>query len=295
MNDEQTWQAALDELKLQMTTATYDTWLHGTTGHRKGNTITVTVKNAFAQDWLEHRLQATIKRTLARLTGQTVELRFVVAQQEEPSSTGLGVGSPTADPRPGMIQEKDRDLPPDCRMSVELINFDPRERGFVLVSNYALIYWQPYLNLLEREAGSRSTGLAFRLWETLRAFGAHWDPRTNDWPTVIFLAHITAHSNRHRLLGRGPRGSEEKGTYRKEVTGAITTLEQEQILYITSRHAGRFTEYIFRVLDRLPLLTPTQAKRLPAVLQEAHQRELARSQLDYQEWQQYTLPLLLED
>jgi hypothetical protein len=187
-------------------------------------------------------------------------------------------------------------MPPDCRLSVELIHFDPRERGFVQLSNYALVFWQPLLNLLEREAGSRATGLAFRLWLTLRTFAAHWDPHHgNHWPTIFTLARITAHGDRHRLLGRGPRGTKQAGTYRKEVTGAIAILEEQRILYVTSRHSGRFTEYVFRILDRLPLLTPVQVKRLPVPLQERHQHELARSKLDYQQWQQYTLPLLLED
>jgi len=293
------WQATLGELKLQMTTATFDTWLAHTTGQRDGNTVTVTVRNAYAKDWLENRLHGTILRTVARLTGETIKLRFVVAS-DTTSSTGEGAGPP-ADPHPGMIQDSDleRDMPPDCQaantpLAIKLINFDPRGRGFVQVSNYALIYWQPLLALYEREAGSRATGLAFRLWITLRAFAAHWNPQGgNDWPTIGYLALITAHANRHRLLGRGPHGSPGTDAYRKPTVGALAVLEDQRILYITSRHAGGETQYVFKLLDTLPLLTEVQVKRLPTALQEAHQRELARADLDLQEWKQYTLPMLL--
>jgi chromosomal replication initiator protein len=42
----------------------------------------VGVKNGYAKDWLENRLLATIKRTLARLVGRTVEIKFVVWDEE---------------------------------------------------------------------------------------------------------------------------------------------------------------------------------------------------------------------
>ncbi|MFO7740690.1 MAG: chromosomal replication initiator protein DnaA [Anaerolineae bacterium] len=83
MNPVHIWSAALGELQLQMTHATFETWLRDSKLLRyEDSTFVVSVKNGYAKDWLEHRLAATIKRTLARLAGQTVDVRFVVGGEE---------------------------------------------------------------------------------------------------------------------------------------------------------------------------------------------------------------------
>ncbi|NIV39796.1 MAG: ATP-binding protein, partial [Anaerolineae bacterium] len=83
-----------------MTQATFDTWLHDSRLLKyEDGTFVIGVKNGYAKDWLEHRLLATIKRTLARLTGKTVAVKFVVwseeAQQEDDVSL---LNSPTPAP-----------------------------------------------------------------------------------------------------------------------------------------------------------------------------------------------------
>jgi len=77
------WSAALGELQLQMTQATFETWLRDSklVTYEDG-TFVVAVKNGYAKDWLENRLLATIKRTLARLAERTVDVRFVVGTEE---------------------------------------------------------------------------------------------------------------------------------------------------------------------------------------------------------------------
>jgi chromosomal replication initiator protein len=69
------WQAAQGELQLQMTRATYDTWLKGTfaVSYEDGLLI-VGTENPYAKEWLENRLLGTIKRTLAGILGHTVEV-----------------------------------------------------------------------------------------------------------------------------------------------------------------------------------------------------------------------------
>jgi chromosomal replication initiator protein len=79
MKSDQIWPAALGELELQMTQATFDTWLRDSRLLKyQDDVFVVGVKNGYAKDWLENRLLATIRRTLARLTGKTVEIKFVV-------------------------------------------------------------------------------------------------------------------------------------------------------------------------------------------------------------------------
>ncbi|WP_423226147.1 chromosomal replication initiator protein DnaA [Candidatus Amarolinea aalborgensis] len=88
------WQAALGELKLQMPRATFDTWVKDTTvvGCNQDE-YTIGVPNAFAKDWLENRLGATMRRTLAAIVGRRVDLRFVV-RNREPLEQRSGAESP---------------------------------------------------------------------------------------------------------------------------------------------------------------------------------------------------------
>ncbi len=83
MRPDQVWQAALGELELQMTRASYDTWLRGAVllAHEDG-TFVVGVRSAFTKDWLEERLLPTVKRTLAGIAGGAADVRFVVWAEE---------------------------------------------------------------------------------------------------------------------------------------------------------------------------------------------------------------------
>ncbi|MHB0875526.1 MAG: chromosomal replication initiator protein DnaA [Anaerolineae bacterium] len=80
MNAEQLWQTAQGELQIQMTRATYDTWLRNTEAvSLEEGVLTVAVRNPFVKDWLENRLIGTVQRTVTSILGQEVEIRFVVS------------------------------------------------------------------------------------------------------------------------------------------------------------------------------------------------------------------------
>ncbi len=102
MDPNRIWSAALGELQLQMTQATFDTWLHDSRLLKyEDGTFVIGVKNGYAKDWLEHRLLATIKRTLARLTGQTVGVTFVVwseATEQQQETPLLNLPKPVLEP-----------------------------------------------------------------------------------------------------------------------------------------------------------------------------------------------------
>ncbi|KAA3658345.1 MAG: chromosomal replication initiator protein DnaA [Chloroflexi bacterium] len=73
------WKATLGELELQMTKATFNTWLKD--AHLlscEENTYVVGVRNDYAKDWLQNRLRDTILRTLSAIQGQHVDVRFMV-------------------------------------------------------------------------------------------------------------------------------------------------------------------------------------------------------------------------
>jgi len=75
MNAERAWQATLGQLQLEMSKASYDTWVSSAeflgydedTGY-----IEIGVKNAYARDWLDDRLNATMTRLLAGMIGKPV-------------------------------------------------------------------------------------------------------------------------------------------------------------------------------------------------------------------------------
>ncbi len=81
------WQAALGELELQMTKATFDTWVKQTRALAyEDGAFFIGVQNGYAKDWLENRLLGVIKRTLSGILKRSVEVKFVV--QTQPLAAG---------------------------------------------------------------------------------------------------------------------------------------------------------------------------------------------------------------
>jgi DNA-binding transcriptional ArsR family regulator len=72
------WTRSLGELQLQMTRATFDTWLRGSKVVEVGDgCLTVAVQHAHAVDWLQNRLLPVIERTVARHADGEVKITFV--------------------------------------------------------------------------------------------------------------------------------------------------------------------------------------------------------------------------
>ncbi|MGW8181958.1 MAG: DnaA ATPase domain-containing protein, partial [bacterium] len=77
------WQATLGELQLQMTRATFDTWLRGSEVIAfEDGTLTVYVRHGYAVDWLQNRLMPIIKRTLQRHAGSGVDVMFTASSPD---------------------------------------------------------------------------------------------------------------------------------------------------------------------------------------------------------------------
>lgn len=93
LSPETAWKAALGELEMQMTRATFTTWLQGTRALSwDGGDFVVGVRNDFAKDWLENRLLDLIERTLFSVVSpnasssdagdRSLRVRFVVWSDE---------------------------------------------------------------------------------------------------------------------------------------------------------------------------------------------------------------------
>ncbi|MGD9001390.1 MAG: chromosomal replication initiator protein DnaA [Anaerolineae bacterium] len=114
MNAANIWSAALGELQLQMTQATFETWLRDSKLLRyEEGTFVVAVKSGYAKDWLENRLLTIVKRTLARLAGRTVDVTFVVGVEESrPEANDIALLSTLSAPERSVPrQEPVRTLP----------------------------------------------------------------------------------------------------------------------------------------------------------------------------------------
>jgi chromosomal replication initiator protein len=109
------WQAALGELQLQMTRATFDTWLRGSRVIAVDcDKLTVLVRHAYAVDWLQNRLLPVIRRTLDRHATPAVQVVFTSQAPEaeerlvlvpeivpEPQHTSQPTTSGSGNVRPG--------------------------------------------------------------------------------------------------------------------------------------------------------------------------------------------------
>ncbi|MBK8418876.1 chromosomal replication initiator protein DnaA [Candidatus Villigracilis saccharophilus] len=87
MNAEQAWHSVLAQLQMEMPKASFDTWVRDTHPLSYDNGMfTVGVRNAYARDWLESRLMATVSRMLIEILNSNVSVKFVVTQVDEHDS-----------------------------------------------------------------------------------------------------------------------------------------------------------------------------------------------------------------
>ncbi|MBN1314152.1 MAG: chromosomal replication initiator protein DnaA [Anaerolineales bacterium] len=130
MYPEQAWQATLGELQLQMTRATYNTWVKDTRflAH-EDDLYFVTVPSAYAKDWLENRLYTTIKRTLESIMGCGLELRFVVWNDPDQG------GNRKIDTLP-LLYNQDITLPADNENHQPKNGPNSRSKGMRLIPHY---------------------------------------------------------------------------------------------------------------------------------------------------------------
>lgn len=263
-----TWQAALTELQLQMTRATFDTWLKPTyVLDADDHSYRIGCHSGYAKDWLENQLRAPIQRALAHITGQPVEVQFVVRP------------SPLPNPNRGTTPEPESESEIE---SIEIVEFDPTKRGWTAVPFYSEAFWQPYLG----------PGV-YNTYRLLLA-SAWYAKQTGRWPSIQRIADTVARGDRKAVTGRNERGTGDN--YRPPVEGYLQRLEHEGIIRVRRRGEGRKTRYKFVVLASLPLLTPAQVSLLSPLLQEAHQRFIGESRLDLDQWEQIaTNSLIPED
>ena len=79
------WQSVIGQLQMEMPKASFDTWVRDTKAiSLEDGVLTVGVRNAYARDWLESRLESTVNRLLVGIlaTGDDLQCQFVVGGEE---------------------------------------------------------------------------------------------------------------------------------------------------------------------------------------------------------------------
>src|SRR5690349_5652039 len=79
MNARDAWLATLGQLQIQLKRSTYDTWLRHADllGYEDGRFV-VTVPHAYAKDWIERHLLASMTRTLSDIFQRESEIQVIV-------------------------------------------------------------------------------------------------------------------------------------------------------------------------------------------------------------------------
>ena len=108
MDAYQLWQSALGQLQLQLARPTYDTWVQDTRGvSYEDGVLVVGVHSAYAKDWLENRLYATIQRAVTQIANRNTTIRFIVQRNGVVEATPSDlIGSSQATMQTGLDTEE---------------------------------------------------------------------------------------------------------------------------------------------------------------------------------------------
>src|SRR3990167_11189855 len=83
MNEQDLWQATLNEIELQLSRANFVTWFKNTyIASKKGGVIHVAVPNAFSKEWLENKYNKYIFKALRNRDGEIKEIKYVIENKK---------------------------------------------------------------------------------------------------------------------------------------------------------------------------------------------------------------------
>ena len=82
-NIEELWKHSLSILEKKISKPSFETWLKSTKVHSlKKDTLTVVAPNEFARDWLEERYSEVIGDVLYEITGEHLEVKFIIPHNQ---------------------------------------------------------------------------------------------------------------------------------------------------------------------------------------------------------------------
>ena len=149
---EKAWQAAIANLEMDMSRATFTTWVKPThLVEFSGDTFVIGCMNAYGREWLENRLTTTLQRFLMGVMNREVKVRFVVCDQE-------------IDDGDDLTQEDDPDQEDSEENPIELdVHFSSIRNSLIEPSRVVrlpvyYLRWLPYV-------GSQAIFLIMALWQ----------------------------------------------------------------------------------------------------------------------------------
>jgi len=87
MNAQDAWSATLGQLQIQLSRATYNTWLRYAryVAYEDGRLV-ISVPHAYARDWLEQHLQPALSETFSKMLQRSAEVQIIVWDAAEQST-----------------------------------------------------------------------------------------------------------------------------------------------------------------------------------------------------------------
>ncbi len=182
---DQVWQAALGQLQLQMTRATFDTWVKDTRiVSQQEDQLIIGTKSAYAKDWLENRLFTTINRTVTSILGRGVDIQFIV--ESEP---------PEEEVSPAALLQSPRPLPPnDGANGNHRRNGTTRERTML---NYKYTFEQFIVGASNRLAHAASLAVAEMPAEAYNPLFLYGGVGLGKTHLLQAIAHFALAKNKH--------------------------------------------------------------------------------------------------
>lgn len=306
-----TWNKILEQLRLQMTQATFDSWVKDTwVISQTDKSLVIGTKSAFAKDWLEHKLFGTINRTVCNVIGPVDNISFVVVEPVD-SRKIEHEAAPDQEQEPDDHEPQPKPKEPEpfhivFARDTDFYNAKMDIGRWLPELQYDSLFWQPYLGTL-----------AYQFYRTLLM---HWvksvrksgfdmldasNPANQGWTPPFRLSYrkYTAWlgKNNHRLIPGGEYechrsdfhrklglpldkccGAHQHHSWRPGVDtgpnrcyywreGLLHRLFDEHLLTIEINGAARATVQVWRDLT---LLTPKQVGAMSDYLQEEHDRWL---------------------
>jgi len=149
---EKAWQAAIANLELDMSRATFSTWVKPThLVEFSDDTFVIGCINAYGRDWLTDRLTTTLQRFLTGVLNREAKVSFVVCEQEVDDEDDLAQEE-------NQDQEDDEENPIELDIHYSSIRNILLEPGRVVCLPVYNLRWLPYV-------GSQVIFLVMALWQ----------------------------------------------------------------------------------------------------------------------------------
>lgn len=122
----QAWQATLGQLQMNMSKATFDTWVRDAKFQSHNEEIfTISVQNAYVRDWLENRLTGTVTKLLSSIMNAPQKVIFCIQNSTESLPASETVQSA---PTPPVISRNSNNLLLNARYRFDNFVVGPNNR-----------------------------------------------------------------------------------------------------------------------------------------------------------------------